>query len=68
MDEDRSEEKSHDESTIAMKEMMMANIHQQKILSKMMDTYDSKRYDCIGKYFGTAFYYMNSFSSSPSDF
>ena len=61
MNEDRSEEKFHDEGTIAMKELMLANIEQRKILSKMMDKYDSNRFDCIEKYFGTAFRFLDSF-------
>ena len=57
MNEDRSEGKSEDESNITMKELMMANIQQQKLLSKIMDKYDSNRFACIEKYFGRAFIY-----------
>ena len=47
----------HDETTITMMELMIANIQQQIVLSKMMRKYDFKRSACIDKYFGMAFIY-----------
>ena len=38
-----------------MKEVLKANIEQQDILSKIMETYDSQRLATIDKYFGGAF-------------
>ena len=35
-----------------MKEIMYSNIHQQEILSKMMEQYNSQRSTCIDKYIG----------------
>ena len=42
---------SHNNISV-MKEMMLANIHQQESLSKMMEQYDSQRLTCIDKYIG----------------
>ena len=38
-----------------IKEMMLANIHQQEVLSKMMGESDSQRLAVIGKYIGMTF-------------
>ena len=46
-----------------MKEMMVANVHQQEILSKMMEQYDSQRLTCIDKYIGW-FLHMRHFAFS----
>ena len=39
-----------------MKETLIANIKQQRILSRMMEAFDSQRFACIAKYLGKVFY------------
>ena len=48
-------ETSENGDSSTMKETLIANIKQQRILSKMMKASDSKRSDCIEKYLGKAF-------------
>ena len=48
-------ETSENGGSSTMKETLIANIKQQRILSKMMKASDSKRSDCIEKYLGKAF-------------
>ena len=49
-------ETSENGDSSTMKETLIANIKQQRILSRMMEAFDSQRFACIAKYLGKVFY------------